>query len=54
MSRSAYINRALNFYNKMNKRKLLRKKLAHESALTQATSLEILHEMEKLDDDLLV
>lgn len=52
LSRNAYINQALALYNKVNKRKFLRKKLQKESQITQATSLEVLHEMEKLDDPL--
>lgn len=50
ISRNAYINQALTFYNKVNKRKLLRKQLEKESNITQAVSLEVLREMEKLDD----
>ena len=51
VSRNAYINEALSFYNRLNKRKLLRKKLAGESQAVQATSLAVLREMEKLEDD---
>lgn len=51
ISRNAYINEALAFYNKLNKRKLLRKKLTKESKAAQATSLEVLHEMEMLGDN---
>ena len=50
VSRNAYINQALDFYNQINRRKLLRKKLAKESKLTRAVSLEVLGEMEMLDD----
>ena len=52
MPRNAYINEALLFFNKLNKRKLLRKKLAKESQAVQNVSLEVLQEMEKLADDL--
>ena len=52
VSRNAYINKALSFYNKVNKRKLMREKLQRESQATQASSLEILQEMEQLDDRL--
>lgn len=52
MPRNAYINRALLFYNKLNKRKLLRKKLEKESNAVHAVSLEVLAEMEKLEDNL--
>lgn len=51
VSRNAYINQALAFYNKVNKRRLLRKQLEKESMETRAVSLEVLREMEKLDDD---
>lgn len=51
VSRNAYINQALAFYNKVNKRRLLRKQLEKESMAVQASSLEVLREMEKLDDD---
>lgn len=51
VSRNAYINQALAFYNKVNKRRLLRKQLERESGETRAVSLEVLREMEKLDDD---
>lgn len=50
ISRNAYINKALSFYNKINKRKLIREMLKKESAATQATSLDILQEMEQLED----
>lgn len=50
VSRNAYINQALAFYNKVNKRRLLRKQLEKESRETRAVSLEVLREMEKLDD----
>lgn len=52
ISRNAYINKALAFYNKVNKRKLLRKQLEKESALVRGVSLEVLGEMEKIDDRL--
>lgn len=52
ISRNAYINQALAFYNKINRRRLLKKKLLRESHLTRADSLEVLQEMEKLQDDL--
>ena len=52
ISRNAYINQALDFYNKLNKRKLLRKKLQAESKAVRGGSLEVLRELEKLDDNL--
>lgn len=35
-----------------NRRRLLREQLEKESQATRAVSLEVLHEMEALDDDL--
>jgi hypothetical protein len=51
--RNSYINQALSFYNKLNKRSLLKKQLQHESHLVQHNSMEILNEFEKLEDNIL-
>ncbi|HEX7691351.1 MAG TPA: hypothetical protein VF408_03120 [Sediminibacterium sp.] len=48
MTRNRYINDAVNLYNHFNKRKLLGKKLAKESALVSGESLSVLHEFEKM------
>lgn len=48
--RNSYINSALELYNKLNRRRLLKKKLAKESALVQNESLEVLSEFEFIDD----
>lgn len=40
------------FFPENNRRRLLRKQLEKESKVTRAVSLEVLHEMEELDDDL--
>ena len=48
--RNTYINEALDFYNKLNRRKLLRKKLHAESGLVKASSLEVLRELEGLEE----
>ena len=50
--RNAYINQALFLYNKLNQRKLLRKRLAKESMAVRDISLSVLHEFEQLEDDL--
>lgn len=50
--RNAYFNEAIHFYNKLWKRKLLKRTLARESALVAGDSLEVLHCFEKLEDDL--
>lgn len=52
ISRNAYINKALLVYNKLNQRKLLQKKLQKESKFVQSVSLEVLHELEQIEDDL--
>ena len=49
--RNAYINEALAFYNKINRRRLLKKQLAKETGLVRATSLEILREFESLSEE---
>ena len=51
-ARNAYFNEAIHFYNKLWKRKLLKKKLASESALVAADSLEVLEAFERLEDEL--
>ena len=53
MPRNTYINRALEFYNAFNRRKLLKKQLETESRLVRNQSLKMLHEFERLEDDLI-
>ena len=48
-SRNRYINDALEFYNKIQKRKLIASKLEKESKLLKDESLLVLHEFEVLD-----
>ncbi len=50
--RNAYLNEAIDFYNKLWKRKLLKRTLARESALVAGDSLEVLHCFEKIQDEL--
>jgi predicted transcriptional regulator len=50
--RNAYFNEAINFYNKLWKRKLLKRVLARESALVASDSLEVLHCFEEIEDNL--
>ena len=52
ISRNAYINHAINLYNQLNRRRILKKKLALESKAGAQVSLEVLAEMEKMNDDL--
>ena len=51
LARNRYINEAVSIYNRVNKKRLLKKQLAKESILTSKDSLEILHEFEKLLDE---
>ena len=48
-SRNRYINEALDFYNKVQKRKLLASQLEKESKLVKEDSLTVLHEFEMID-----
>ncbi len=48
-SRNRYINEALDYYNKIQKRKLLASKLEKESKLVREDSLKVLHEFEVID-----
>ena len=50
--RNAYFNEAINLYNKLQKRKILKRQLARESALVAADSLEVLKAFERLEDEL--
>jgi hypothetical protein len=51
-SRNAYINDAVDFYNHMMRRKLLKEQIVRESAAVYNTSLEVLKEFENLDDEI--
>lgn len=51
INRNRYINKALSFYNHLQKRKRLAAKLAAESHLVQAESMKVLAEFERLDDE---
>jgi metal-responsive CopG/Arc/MetJ family transcriptional regulator len=50
LARNRYINEAVSMYNLVQKRRLLKKTLAKESALTSSDSMEILREFELLID----
>ncbi|MFY9150834.1 MAG: hypothetical protein WAO52_02380 [Prolixibacteraceae bacterium] len=47
-SRNRYINEAIEYYNKVQKRILLEKKLKKESDLVKSDSLSVLKEFEEL------
>jgi hypothetical protein len=51
--RNTYINRALNFYNAYNERKLLRRQFQKESFMVREDSMRILSDFEKIEDDLI-
>lgn len=48
-SRNRYINEALDFYNKVQKRKLLSLRLEKESKLVKDESLKVLHDFEMIE-----
>ncbi|MBX2914784.1 MAG: hypothetical protein KF856_05865 [Cyclobacteriaceae bacterium] len=50
-NRNRYINEAIEFYNRLHKRRLLSKQLSKESKMVASDSLEILAEFEKLHNE---
>lgn len=48
--RNSYINQAIAWFNRMQRRRYLKKQLAKASKLTYASSMEVLKEFEALDD----
>lgn len=51
-TRNKYIVDALEHYNKIQKRKLLENQYKMESSMVSKSSMEVLHEFEKLKDNL--
>lgn len=47
--RNRYINEAIDFYNKLQRRLLLEKKLKKESDLVKKDSMSVLKEFEEID-----
>ena len=47
--RNRYINEALKYYNKIQRRKMLEDKLKKESALVKTESLSVLNDFEEVD-----
>jgi hypothetical protein len=47
--RNRYINDAIDFYNKVQSRNILQKKLHFESKLVSESSIEVLKEFEQID-----
>ena len=50
MPRNRYINEAIQYYNRLQKRKIISKLLVLESKLVSDDSMSVLDEFEKLDD----
>lgn len=50
-SRNRYINEAVEYYNRINKRNLIARKLTKESKLVKKESLFVLSEFEALQDE---
>lgn len=50
-NRNRYINEAVEFYNILQKRRIISGQLQKESKLVQEDSLKVLKEFEKLQDD---
>jgi predicted transcriptional regulator len=51
MPRNRYINEAIAYYNKLQKRQLLEKRLKAESALVREDSMKVLKDFENISDD---
>lgn len=49
ISRNRYINEAIEYYNKIQKKQILEKKLKIESNLVKEDSMNILHDFENTD-----
>ena len=50
--RNAYINEAIQFYNKLVARRLLKNKLVKESDIVATNSMAVLEEFEKFEEGL--
>lgn len=50
-SRNRYINEAVDYYNRINKRNLIALKLVKESKLVRKESMTVLGEFESLNDE---
>ena len=47
--RNRYINDAIDYYNRIQKREIIEKKLKKESDLVKADSMEVLKDFEEID-----
>jgi predicted transcriptional regulator len=52
IARNRYINEALEAYNRLVSREILKEKLRRESNQVRKTSMEVLNELEKINDGL--
>jgi hypothetical protein len=50
-NRNRYINEAVDYYNRYNKRKILAEQLLRESSLVRDESMSVLAELERLNDE---
>ena len=53
LSRNAYINEAIHFYNKLYRKQAIKRQLKFESKLVSEESLKIAQELQGLDNHLL-
>jgi metal-responsive CopG/Arc/MetJ family transcriptional regulator len=51
LSRNRYINEAVEFYNKVQRRKMIEARMIKESGLVSKDSMEVLKEFERLEDE---
>ena len=51
LSRNRYINEAVEFYNKVQRRKMIEARMIKESELVRKDSMEVLQEFERLEDE---
>ena len=52
LSRNRYINEAIDYYNRFNKRKIIAKKLAKESSMVKEESMAVLAEFERISHEI--
>ena len=50
--RNRYINNALDYYNKLNRRRILKTQYLTEAELVQDSSLEVLEEFEQFEENI--
>ncbi len=50
--RNSYINKAVAFYNRIQKKAMLKKQFKKASYLVRENSMEALHEFEMMDEDI--